>query len=278
MSIGKILIKCPGRAFNPFPFICYLDKKQTRPVLRFFRIIRKRLLTQNRLGRYLLYALGEIILVVLGILIAIQINEWNRGRDLYQQELESYQLIVADLKRDSALFKTYETYYSGYLDSYFGLNRLQKGQGSFDSILPDPLVMNIEFNPVTRDNHQNTIEKFRDVEIREAISRYFRLLSLVAQARDEFNTLVVQESRPFLLTEQNIFDNDKVFDYNDRTFPPRKRVSTIDTTKLKAAMKHAYFEPVLSQLRMSMGFYLISLEGSIEENHRLIRNLESKLE
>lgn len=247
-------------------------------MLRFFRKIRQRLLAQNRLGRYLLYALGEIVLVVIGILIAIQINDWNRGKDLYQQELESYQLIVADLKRDSALFETYEAVYSKFLDSYFGLNKLQKGQGSFDGILPDHLVMNVEFNPVTRDNHQTTIEKFRDVEIRERISTYFRFMSLVVQARDEFNALVVEESRPFLLREQNVLDNEKVFDYDDRTFPPFKRVSTIDTLKLRATMDHAYFEPILSQLRMSMGFYLVSLERSIEENHNLIQNLESKLE
>jgi hypothetical protein len=222
--------------------------------------------------------MGEIILVVLGILIAIQINEWNRGRDLYQQELESYQLIVADLKRDLTLFKAYQGNYSKFLDTYFGINNIKKGQGSFSSILPDHLVMNIEFNPVTRDNHQTTIEKFRNVEIREKIGTYFRLLSLVAQARDEFNELIVRESRPFLLKEHNIFNNERVFDNNDRTFPPMKRLSTIDTIKLKETMNHPHFEPILSQLRMSMGFYLVGLERSIEENQGLIQIMESKLQ
>ncbi|NVJ47893.1 MAG: hypothetical protein HWE07_12230 [Cytophagia bacterium] len=34
---------------------------------------------QNKIGKYFTYALGEIILVVIGILIAIQLNEWNQG-------------------------------------------------------------------------------------------------------------------------------------------------------------------------------------------------------
>ncbi len=46
-------------------------------MISFFRTLRHRLLAENRLGKYLLYAAGEISLVVIGILIALQINSWN---------------------------------------------------------------------------------------------------------------------------------------------------------------------------------------------------------
>ncbi len=49
-------------------------------MLRFFRTLRHRLLAENRVSRYLLYAVGEIVLVVIGILIALQINNWNNAR------------------------------------------------------------------------------------------------------------------------------------------------------------------------------------------------------
>lgn len=49
-------------------------------MLRFFRQIRKRLLTDNKFSKYLLYAVGEILLVVVGILIALQVNNWNEQR------------------------------------------------------------------------------------------------------------------------------------------------------------------------------------------------------
>lgn len=45
-----------------------------------FRKIRQRLLQQNRITKYLAYAFGEIILVVIGILIALQVNNWNQER------------------------------------------------------------------------------------------------------------------------------------------------------------------------------------------------------
>ena len=48
-------------------------------MIKFFRKIRQRLLAENKFSRYLLYAVGEIFLVVIGILIALQINNWNEG-------------------------------------------------------------------------------------------------------------------------------------------------------------------------------------------------------
>jgi hypothetical protein len=59
-------------------------------MIKFFRKIRKKLLTENRFSKYLLYAIGEIVLVVIGILIALQINNWNENqktRNIEQQYL-----------------------------------------------------------------------------------------------------------------------------------------------------------------------------------------------
>lgn len=47
-------------------------------MIKFFRKIRQRMITENRFSKYLLYATGEIVLVVIGILIALQINNWNQ--------------------------------------------------------------------------------------------------------------------------------------------------------------------------------------------------------
>ena len=55
-------------------------------MIKFFRKIRQQLLTENKFSKYLLYAIGEIILVVIGILIALQINTWNEERKLANEE------------------------------------------------------------------------------------------------------------------------------------------------------------------------------------------------
>jgi len=53
---------------------------QLYQMIKFFRHIRKSLLSKGNIGRYFTYAIGEIILVVIGILIALQINNWNERR------------------------------------------------------------------------------------------------------------------------------------------------------------------------------------------------------
>jgi hypothetical protein len=69
-------------------------------MITIFRKIRQLLLSESRLGRYLIYAIGEIFLVVIGILIALQINNWNESKKLKKQELTNYCKISEDLKMD----------------------------------------------------------------------------------------------------------------------------------------------------------------------------------
>ncbi|MBO0329834.1 DUF6090 family protein [[Muricauda] lutisoli] len=50
-------------------------------MIKFFRKIRQQLLAENKFGKYLTYAIGEIVLVVIGILFALQINKWKENNE-----------------------------------------------------------------------------------------------------------------------------------------------------------------------------------------------------
>ena len=64
-------------------------------MIKFFRKIRQRLLTENKSSKYILYAIGEIVLVVIGILIALQINNWNTYQnDRIKEEKLLHGLVV----------------------------------------------------------------------------------------------------------------------------------------------------------------------------------------
>lgn len=56
-------------------------------MIQFFRNIGRNLLDTDKTGKYLKYALGEIVLVVLRILIALQINNWNKERRASKREV-----------------------------------------------------------------------------------------------------------------------------------------------------------------------------------------------
>ena len=70
-------------------------------MIKFFRKIRYDLMEKNRTGKYLKYAVGEIVLVVIGILIALSINNWNEGRKNDQKESLLIKNIIEDLNLDS---------------------------------------------------------------------------------------------------------------------------------------------------------------------------------
>ncbi len=57
-------------------------------MIKLFRNIRKSLLAEGKTSKYLKYAIGEIILVVIGILIALQINNWNENQKLKKEEIK----------------------------------------------------------------------------------------------------------------------------------------------------------------------------------------------
>ncbi len=67
-------------------------------MIKFFRNIRKNLLSEGKISKYLKYAIGEIVLVVIGILIALQINNWNQNLVNTQIEAELLHAISDKMK------------------------------------------------------------------------------------------------------------------------------------------------------------------------------------
>ena len=69
-------------------------------MIKFFRHIRQHLLAESKFSKYILYAIGEIVLVVFGILIALQINTWNEARKEAAFENEILSQIRENLIQD----------------------------------------------------------------------------------------------------------------------------------------------------------------------------------
>lgn len=71
-------------------------------MIKFFRHIRKQLLTENKFSKYVIYAVGEIVLVVLGILIALSINNWNENIKTQSRISLHYKELKQELNFDLA--------------------------------------------------------------------------------------------------------------------------------------------------------------------------------
>jgi hypothetical protein len=69
-------------------------------MIKFFRKIRQNMIKENKISKYMLYAIGEILLVVLGILIALQINNWNENKKTHKSERIYLSQMLNSLKSD----------------------------------------------------------------------------------------------------------------------------------------------------------------------------------
>lgn len=104
-------------------------------MLKFFRKIRQRLLTENKFSKYLIYAIGEIILVVIGILIALQINNWNEDRKDLGKGYEIMKEIKENLEFNNVEFSKEIKEEQSVIHSIdIVLENLKLNQGDHDSL------------------------------------------------------------------------------------------------------------------------------------------------
>lgn len=106
-------------------------------MIKFFRRIRQKLLSENKFSKYLLYAIGEIMLVVIGILIALQINNWNEDQKSDKKQAEILGMLKESLDSDLKKFEIVTNYYARSKNSIeIILNHLQNNLEYTDSLAP----------------------------------------------------------------------------------------------------------------------------------------------
>ena len=122
-------------------------------MIKLFRKIKQNLISENKFSKYLIYALGEIILVVIGILIALQINNWNENRKNKKIERNYLISLVEEFEFNKLNLETIVTLNDK--NANFGLQILKHtgplepeiSNKSFDSLLVNTIGYEVEFRP-----------------------------------------------------------------------------------------------------------------------------------
>ncbi len=151
-------------------------------MIKFFGKIRQNLLSDGKTGKYFKYAIGEIILVVIGILIALQVNNWN---EIEKSKSESNRLLIdlkLELEMDIEDFKSLQTEYNDWLLQIENildnvLDGKTKKITEFDQLMAGRLSMNyLSINKVTYLDMFNSGRKleFDNPEIVRDIKDYYQ--------------------------------------------------------------------------------------------------------
>lgn len=179
-------------------------------MISFFRKIRQKLLSQNQVTRYLVYALGEIFLVVIGILIALQINNWNENQKnkateqkLLKELKDDLSETLRDLKTDIVIASDHlamsdSLYSSLYLKGEtpeaitIGFWFLYKRGSLFAKISSYESIKNAGIDLIQDDELRIQITKFYEMDL----MRIINLENIISKNRDEIQNILI--SKKFL--------------------------------------------------------------------------------
>ena len=168
-------------------------------MLQFFRKIRRQLLTENKFNQYILYAIGEILLVVIGILLALQINNWNESNKNNALQINYMKGLISDLDYD---IRSYS----------LGIEEIDRHRASADALLmcykdnttlPDSVLIEHMSNMViiSRFDHRNTVmddmksagrlNLISSDSIRQRIISYYNLARAVIDGSERNNEWIL---------------------------------------------------------------------------------------
>jgi hypothetical protein len=171
-------------------------------MIKLFRNIRQKLLNEGRTSKYLTYAVGEIILVVIGILIALSINTWNQERQACLKE-EGYLInLERDLNNQISSIDIQLSYEKIFADAGNPLLEEFNATGSLkiDSASSAKLrelcsrKTFIRTDPTYEDLiSTGNIGLIRDSELRNALIEYYQELERYEKILQNNNSLLVDE-------------------------------------------------------------------------------------
>ena len=228
-------------------------------------------MSENKTGKYLKYAFGEIILVVIGILIALQINNWNEARKNNRKEALLIKNIVEDLSSDTVHINQ-------------ALDELEEQLSTVDSLIAkaiDPSkTLNYEnmglvryssdFRPKSQHNHAEAVSNLENETIREVLQNYFLKEDQVVDIFMEYEKIIHNEIRPYL-RESGMHNLNSLYTRGNAL----QIQMMLHPIILDRELKTVRFQQLLYERRLKTESFNRLLSQLKMENQELIKMLES---
>jgi len=183
-------------------------------MIKLFRKIRQNLLSEGKTGKYFKYAIGEIVLVVIGILIALQINNWNENRKNKIAEADYYCRILDDFELNEKLIDDTSELINNKIELckelILDLNKIPNDRGEIlnkfvIALRQDVFVpSNIAFEDITSSGQ---LKLLTDMELKNRLIQHSTFLNNILN--------LLQENRNEILIRMSDFELIVDFGYQD---------------------------------------------------------------
>jgi hypothetical protein len=231
-------------------------------MLKFFRGIRRKLIGEGKTKRYLIYALGEITLIIIGIIIALQLNTWNSNRIVKAETQKLLNQLVLDLENDLVFFEAQKLEYVTWLQQIdFILDQVLDNDSvkisKLEHIIAGRMSMNfLKVDQITFTEMFNSGKalKFNNDEIAREIREYYRYAEIEVEKLNSDNEVFYKWSLDTYGDEFNIIHriatgrNLEHIDWSWRNNPKRKEYRHIESVNIYYKIAIGATMEVLSNL------------------------------
>ena len=247
-------------------------------MLKFFRKIRRKIIEEGNLKNYLFYSIGEILLVVIGILIAVQINNSNQNNSNKRELHNSYENLYLDLKNDIIKFKEVNSVLEGRIEAARSILLLLLKKNDISDIKELHKISEI-WNPRLSYNNgmyqtfigTGLLYKEKNEEIILQINEYYTELEITRS-----NMESMSNTNRFMRDQEVLIPFHYVVKVDDTGFCPHSNMLLWmnDPQKLTYQALYNYLRKSLHQFKTKQGNlkHLTTLNESLQKSILLILN------
>lgn len=188
-------------------------------MIKLFRKIRQNLINEGKTSKYIKYAIGEIVLVVIGILIALSINNWNENRKDKAKESVYLKQIHTEFLENKMQFERIKKFHLKSLESCNWMLANQPFKKvDLDSLRYHSLWARVAY---TFDPSQSSVESLissgsinliENVELREKLIRWQDLITDYLEEEKEMRKFTLDHFIPFILDHFKLYTDEERFD------------------------------------------------------------------
>ncbi len=253
-------------------------------MIKFFRHIRKTLISENNMGKYFKYAIGEILLVVIGILLALQINNWNENRKAANKEQNLFLNLKLDFESRLAELKEFNAARVEATQSILELNKIiaNKDKKPADSIMDkimakttNGLKFNEDFKMLDVIFNTGLINDIKNDSLKRQLIDWPQKVEEMLEEQRMHNDLIDNKYLPHLSRYISLRDIYEQFDFRRYNIPKGEPVTLVKN--YEDLLADPIFENQLVFMQMLMNVTYIDTKNLIVSAEEIIETLNTEL-